>query len=79
MTCYVTITSNGHYNCSPYDLLAFNLSEINQSIIINQDEINSSEIKQVEGNELTNQSSGDEYCVKFILLLLHPLGFTLDK
>ena len=30
----------------------------------------SSEIKQVEGNELTNQSSGDEYCVKFILFLL---------
>ena len=30
----------------------------------------SSEIKQVEGSELTNQLSGDEYCVKFILLLL---------
>ena len=51
----MTLTSNGRYKCSPYDLLAFSLSEI---------------IRQVEGSELTNQLSGDEYCVKFILLLL---------
>lgn len=38
----------------------------------------SSEIKQVQSNELTNQSIG-EYCIKFTLLLLRPLGFTLDK